>query len=132
MSQLTLKNFREEIVRFNNRATDHWNERNLERFCEGYAEDAVYVAEGQFVRGRSNIFALYCRAFPSRISMGKLSLRIQDTRFSTYKTDAVVEMAVAIIRWRVNGTNGNKENGYSMVTYVATEHGLQIVQDVST
>ena len=132
MPGLTMQKFREAIVRFNNHATDMWNERNLERFCEGYDEDAVYVCGGEIVRGREHILDCYKKAYANELSMGKLSLRIHDLRFVSVSSDDVVTMAVAILRWRTNGTNGKKENGYSMVTYRVTERGLEVVQDVST
>lgn len=125
--------FMERVSRLNDESVALWNRHDLERFCYGYTESAVYLSEGRITHGRKDILNRYCEAFPDRRAMGKLSLCVKHIRFSSsYAVDEPTRMAVAIIQWNIEKEDGVQDSGFSTVTYVDTNEGVLIAMDSST
>lgn len=127
---LDAQEFYEYILQFNHRAVEFWNRGDLERFCDGYSRDALYVSSGKLMRGRDVILDQYRESFPDRKTMGQLHLNVRDVRFLPHEDHEPVRMAIAVIEWLIEKEDGPSK-GFSMVTYADAGEGIWVTQDLS-
>lgn len=109
-----------------------WNRGDLESICESYALDASYVSESGCVCGKENIFRAYLEAYPDASSMGHLSLKRSELRFSrTLLSRGKITMASAIFRWKLQAQDGSKRSGWSLLVFGLRDGEIRVIQDAS-
>jgi ketosteroid isomerase-like protein len=113
-----------------------WNRGDLDGFCAGYAENAVFLAplspppdggaprSDGLTRGRAEVLARYKRRYPDARRMGRLSIDPADVR-------ATSEAVSVAARWTLAYEGGASHSGHTLIVLVRTKDGWQIVQDAS-
>lgn len=105
-----------------------WNQGDLVRACEIYADDASFIGKSGYVTGKDKIFDRYRMAYPNSDAMGILTFELLEFRSSH---DSIPTMATAVLRWHMRKENGEEQSGLAMETYERRGNQLFIVQDVT-
>jgi uncharacterized protein (TIGR02246 family) len=71
---------REEAGAHLDRQVAAWNRGDLEAFCAGYDEDAIFITPSGITQGRDEILSRYRRRYTDRAAMGTLEFEVIDTR----------------------------------------------------
>jgi uncharacterized protein (TIGR02246 family) len=117
------------ITEFNASACECWTRGDLEAFLEGYAADAVMVADEILHSGREEIDAYYKASYADGQGMGIMEVEIVDIRFPNGSDTRPMTMATAILRTTLTAPDMHTTIGFSMVTYQLDDTGLHVVQD---
>ena len=131
---LPIAEFLEKVAAFNHHHLRMWNERNLEKFCEGYTVDATMTIAGhEPLQGRERILEVHNGLYRDRSLMGHmLSVEILATTHpdgAPCSDSEKVTMVVALVRIRVENrahTTYHISTGRSLVVFKSYAHGLQI------
>lgn len=99
--------------------TAAWNRGDLEGFCAGYHEDAVFVTAAGLTRGREQLLERYRRRYPDRGAMGRLTLEIRELKpLAGIEVSELgnsfpggVHAVSAAARWSLVGMSGNGDDG---------------------
>jgi len=99
--------------------TAAWNRGDLEGFCSGYHQDAVFVSSVGLTRGRDQLLERYRRRYPDPGAMGRLTLEILEveplsgmevSELGNSFPGAIHAMSVAA-RWSLAGMSGTGGDG---------------------
>ena len=107
-----------------------WNRGDLEAACAVYAEDASFISEGKYVRGKALILDSYRKAYPDPSSMGTLLLEILEFRCVSSGCHAD-SMASALLRWTVRVRGGKTTSGYALEVYEFRSGAVRLMQDAT-
>lgn len=118
---------------------DAWSSGDLEKFCEVYAEDAVFVSPTGITRGRQEVLDRYRRRYPDAKAMGKLTLDIIETRPAwgmevTPLLDAVpsrIHALSVVARWTLSYPDKEPATGLTLLVLQRPAGMWKIVQDAS-
>lgn len=103
-----------------------WNRGDIDGFCAGYADDAVYVSARGPTLGRAALAADYRGRFPDRDAMGALSVDPRST--STSPGGDRVEV---VARWTVERSGEPSLGGWALLVFAAREGGWRITHDAT-
>jgi len=104
-----------------------WNQGDIGAFVTTYAQDCTFVGK-QILHGRSNLLARYRKAYPSKVSMGKLAFQNLTIR----QLDEHV--AIATGEWHIERvpSGGGPAGGVFSLVLQAHDGTWQIVLDHTT
>jgi ketosteroid isomerase-like protein len=97
-----------------------WNRGDLEGFCEGYTDDAIYVSARGLRRGRDQILAAYREAYPDRTAMGTLSLEVLGLEDNGVN-------AMVVLRWSID----RGPDGHALLGFRRTDAGWRLAFDAT-
>jgi uncharacterized protein (TIGR02246 family) len=102
-----------------------WNRGDLEGFCAGYADDAVFVAPSGVTHGRDAVLARYLKKYGGdRASMGTLAIEPLDVR----QADGAVSVAA---RWTLTWDDKPLATGSTVIVFTRVGGAWRIVHDAS-
>ena len=122
---------RAEIVRSLESQSAAWSRGDLETFCAGYDEQAVFVSPSGLTRGRQEILDRYRRRYRNRDAMGRLSLEPIDVRISGAGDGRYGEGASVVAHWRLSYDDREEVSGLTLIVLERREEGWIIVHDAS-
>ena len=69
---------KQAIIKLMNNQQTAWNKGDIDGFMQGYwkSDSVVFVSKGAPLYGWSNTMARYKKAYPGKVSMGKLSFGV--------------------------------------------------------
>lgn len=101
-----------------------WNRGDLEGFCAGYSENAVFVSPSGITHGRAEVLARYQKKYGGQPeTMGQLALEPLDVRPSS---DQVSVVAKWTLTW-----SDHQATGSTLVVFQRNGTGWSIVHDAS-
>jgi uncharacterized protein (TIGR02246 family) len=71
---------RDEVRALLERQAADWSRGDVEAFCSGYAEDALFVSPSGVTRGRQAVLDRYRKRYPDGAAMGRLTLEPLELR----------------------------------------------------
>ncbi|MBI2840124.1 MAG: SgcJ/EcaC family oxidoreductase [Acidobacteria bacterium] len=116
-----------------------WSAGDLAKFCEVYADDAVFVSPSGVTRGRQEVLDRYRRRYPDARAMGKLRLDIIEMRPAwgievTPLLDAVpsrIHALSVVARWTLSYPDKDPATGLTLLVLQRPAGTWKIVQDAS-
>jgi len=107
-----------------------WTRGDLDAFCAGYAEDALFVSPTGLTRGRTEVLARYRSRYPDRAAMGALALELLEVRAAP--GEGPPRAASAVARWTLSGPQRETATGLTLLVFHRRGTGpWQVVQDAS-
>lgn len=119
---------RESIIKTLKDFVEAWNQGDLIRACEIYADDASFIGKSGYMRGKDKVFDRYRMAYSNSVEMGILAFELLECRLSC---DLSPTMATVILHWSIRKENGEEQSGLAMETYERRENQIFIVQDAT-
>jgi peptidoglycan/xylan/chitin deacetylase (PgdA/CDA1 family) len=116
-----------------------WNSGDLESFCSGYDEDALFLTPKGVTRGRDEILARYRESYADRAAMGTLSFELIEIRpahgvevslLGDSQPGGVHAVGVAA-RWILSYPDREDASGLTMLYLRRRGDGWSIAQDSS-
>jgi uncharacterized protein (TIGR02246 family) len=116
-----------------------WSRGDLETFCSGYAEDAVFVSPSGLTRGRQAVLERYRKRYSTPADMGTLTLEPVELREAwgeevTAFGDAVpsrIHAVSMVARWTLHRADGSAPTGLTLLVFQPRGDRWLIVQDAS-
>jgi len=130
---------REEVMAHLDAQTAAWNRGDLEAFCAGYEEDALFLTPKGTTRGRDRILERYRKSYADREAMGTLSFEILEIRpaqgveislLGDSRPGGVHAVSVAA-RWKLSYPEREDASGLTMLFLVRRGEGWSIAHDTS-
>lgn len=130
---------REAIGRLLEEQSAAWSRGDLEAFCSGYADDALYLSPSGPVRGRPALVERYRLRYPDTKAMGTLRLEVEELRpvwgmEVTPAGDAVpgdIHGATVAARWTLSYPDAKDATGRTLLVFRRLSGRWVIVQDAS-
>lgn len=108
-----------------------WNRGDVEAFCAGYAEDALFVSPSGLTRGRDEVLARYRKRYPDRAAMGTLAIEIEELR-TMGEPGQGVSGVVAVGRWSLSYPDKDEASGLTLIVFQPRAGGgWEIAEDAS-
>jgi uncharacterized protein (TIGR02246 family) len=130
---------REEVEAHLAAQIEAWNRGDLEAFCSGYDEDALFITPSGSTRGRDEILRRYRRRYTDRDAMGTLGFEILEVRtiqgvelsmLGDSKPSRIHAVSVAA-RWSLSYTDRDDASGLTLIVLRRRGDGWSIVHDAS-
>jgi peptidoglycan/xylan/chitin deacetylase (PgdA/CDA1 family) len=139
LAQTRAAEAREAVTRLLLAQAEAWSAGDLEGFCSGYSEDALYVSPTGPVHGRQAILDRYRVRYPDRAAMGRLTFEIIGFEaFAGVEVSLLgdarpsrVHGASVTARWMLTYPDRDVASGMTLLTLRPTSSGWRIVQDAS-
>lgn len=116
-----------------------WNRGDLDAFCAGYDEDALFVSPSGTTRGRDEILRRYRKRYTDREAMGTLGFEILEIRpvqgveismLGDSRPGGVHTVSVAA-RWSLTYTDRDEASGLTLIVLQRRGDGWSIIHDAS-
>jgi uncharacterized protein (TIGR02246 family) len=130
---------REEVEAHLAAQIEAWNRGDLEAFCSGYEEDALFITPSGSTRGREEILARYRRRYTDREAMGTLGFEILEVRpihgveismLGDSKPGRIHAVSV-VARWSLSYPDREDASGLTMIVLQRRGDGWSIIHDAS-
>jgi peptidoglycan/xylan/chitin deacetylase (PgdA/CDA1 family)/ketosteroid isomerase-like protein len=130
---------RMEVVAHLDSQSAAWNRGDLEGFCAGYEEDALFLTPNGTTRGRHRILERYRERYVDRDAMGRLSFEILEIRpaqgveislLGDSRPGRVHAVSVAA-RWKLSYADREEASGLTMLFLRRHGDGWLIAHDTS-
>jgi len=138
-SERQAEKVREEVAAHLDAQTAAWNRGDLESFCAGYEEDALFLTPKGTTQGRDRILERYRESYADREAMGTLSFEILEIRPSQgveisllgdSRPGRVHAVSVAA-RWTLSYADKEDASGLTMLFMRRHADGWAIAHDSS-
>jgi len=130
---------REEVQAHLDDQLDAWNRGDLDAFCAGYDENALFISPSGSTRGRDEILSRYRKRYTDREAMGTLSFEILEMRpvqgveismLGDSKPGRVHTVSVAA-RWILTYPDRDEAAGLTLIVLQRRGDGWSIIHDAS-
>jgi len=130
---------REEVAAHLDAQTAAWNRGDLDAFCAGYEEDALFLTPSGVTRGRDLILERYRQRYADREAMGTLSFEILEIRpaqgveismLGDSRPGKIHAVSVAA-RWKLFYPDREEASGLTMLFLRRRGDGWAIAHDTS-
>ena len=130
---------REDIAMVLRSQAEAWSHGDIEGFCAGYAEDALFVSPTGLTRGREAIRDRYRKRYPDRAAMGTLRLEIIETRLMWGREVSALDDALpgrihgasVVARWTLTYADRDALGGLTQLALRNDGRQWVIVHDAS-
>jgi peptidoglycan/xylan/chitin deacetylase (PgdA/CDA1 family)/ketosteroid isomerase-like protein len=118
---------------------DAWNRGDLDAFCAGYDEDALFISPSGSTQGRDEILGRYRKRYTDREAMGTLSFEILEMRpvqgveismLGDSRPGRVHTVSVAA-RWSLTYPDREEAAGLTLIVLQRRGDGWSIIHDAS-
>ncbi|MCB1056993.1 MAG: nuclear transport factor 2 family protein [Acidobacteria bacterium] len=108
-----------------------WNRGDLDAFCAGYAEDALFVSPSGLTEGREEVLARYRKRYPDRAAMGTLAIEILEVR-TMGESGGEPSGVVAVGKWSLGYPDKEEASGHTLLVFRPRPGGgWEIAEDAS-
>lgn len=116
-----------------------WNRGDLDSFCAGYADDAVFLSPSGITNGRQAVLDRYRAKYPTQAAMGTLTIEPLDVReawgseVSSFG-DALPSRTHGVSiagRWTLKKSDGTTATGLTLIVFHRRGDKWLVVQDAS-
>lgn len=122
---------RDEIYRQIDESAAAWSRGDIDAFCAGYAENALFVTPTGPTLGRRTVLERYKAKYPDAAAMGTLKLQVVDMREAP-RTDPAATTAVTVVaRWTLSYPDKPEASGWTLIVLHRIGSRWLIVQDAS-
>lgn len=113
-----------EVLALIEKQSAAWTRGDIDTFCSGYADDAVFVSPSGVTKGRAEVLARYKKKYPTAAAMGKLTLTPIDVR-------STADQVSVSAKWTLEYPDKPAATGHTVVVFVRKGTTWQIVHDAS-
>ena len=130
---------REEVQAHLDDQLGAWNRGDLDTFCAGYDEDALFISPSGSTQGRDEILSRYRKRYTDRAAMGTLSFEILEMRpvqgveismLGDSRPGRVHTVSVAA-RWSLTYRDRDEAAGLTLIVLQRRGDGWSIIHDAS-
>lgn len=108
-----------------------WSRGDIEAFCAGYAEDAVFVSPSGITHGRDEVLARYRKRYPDRAAMGTLRLEPLAFAWLGRDEDGTPTGVSVVATWHLTGPDREPASGSTVIVMERRGELWTIVHDAS-
>jgi uncharacterized protein (TIGR02246 family) len=130
---------RQEVQAHLDDQIEAWNRGDLEAFCAGYDEDALFVSPSGSTRGRDDILSRYRKRYTDREAMGTLGFEVLEMRpvqgvevsmLGDSRPGGVHAVSVAA-RWSLGYPDREEASGLTLIVLKRRGDRWSIIHDAS-